>query len=317
MILALLNKPRRISKETSLSKYGEKQHITSLVIVPHRDLAHQLSHWIQRMAAAAEIHPPHSLASLVQVVVRDGSSHLTSGLSNLRETPPHILIGTPQALLDMWKEDPSSLQLSHLSCAVVDEVDYLIETLPKKDPSRSFRKAVIKASRKLQAHPGVTRQLLDTIYAERKEMNERRHDEPGATQYRRRSGLVKQDGDSPSPQLIMSSATLRSHLNDYLYEESGWLNRDKLLKVKGGTAGKTSVHEQDENNALAGTGILHSVLLVSDSGIENIGGAVPHSSVTEYHQPIDAETLFVHATKSETVEIELEKHLVESELRPG
>jgi superfamily II DNA/RNA helicase len=315
LVLALLNKPRLKSTDASVGKFREKQHITSLVIVPHRDLAHQLYHWIQRLAAAAEVYPPPPLASLAQVVVRDGLSHLTTGLHNLRETPPHILIGTPQALFDIWQEDPISLQLSHLSCVVVDEVDYLIETLPKKDPNRSFRKAVIKASRKLQAHPGVTRELLDAIYAERKKINERRHDEPGAIQYRRRSGLVEQFGGSPSPQLIMSSATLRSHLNDYLYDESGWLNRDNLLKVKGATAGTEKLHDQDEHNALARNSILHSVLLVSDTSIENIAGAVPHSSDTEQHQPIDAATLFAHPTKVETVEID--RHLVESEFHLG
>jgi hypothetical protein len=311
LVLALLNKPRLTSKDTSGGKYREKQFITSLVIVPHRDLAHQLHHWILRMAAVAEVHPPLSLASVAQVVVRDGLSHLSTGLRNIRETPPHILIGTPQALFDIWQEDPKSLQLPRLSCVVVDEVDYLIETLPKKDPNRSFRKAVVKASRKLQAHPGVTRELLDTIYAKRKEMNERRHDEPGATQYRRRSGLGEEHGDSQSPQLIMSSATLRSHLNTYLYEESGWLNRDNLLKVKGATAGAESLHDQGESNAVAVNGVLHSILLVSDTGIENIAGAIPHKSDNEQHQPIDAETLFCHPTKSEIIEVD--GQLVESE----
>jgi superfamily II DNA/RNA helicase len=262
------------------------------------------------MASAAEAYTPPPLQSLAQVVVREGLSHLTTGLRNLRETPPHILIGTPQALLDIWREDPKALQLSHLSSVVVDEVDYLIETLPKKDPNRSFRKAVIKASKKLQAHPGVTRELLDVIYAQRKELNEMRQDEPGATLHRRRTGLVEQRGDSPSPQLIMSSATLRSHLNNYLYEESGWLNKDNLLKVKGTTAGTQQLGDQNKNNALRASGILHSVLLVSDTGIENVSGAVPHTSDTEEHQRIDAETLFAHPTNSEA--IELDKHLVES-----
>jgi hypothetical protein len=308
LVLALLNKPQLSSQETSGGKYGEKRSITSLVVVPHRDLAYQLSHWIQRMAAAAEVPPP--FASLVQVVVRDGLFHLTTGLRNLRETPPHILIGTPQALFDIWKEDPNSLQLSRLSCVVVDEVDYLIETLPKKDPNKSFRKAAIRASKKLQAHPGVTRELLDAIYAQRKKMNESRHDEPGATQYRRRIGLTEQRVDSPSPQLIMSSATLRSHLHSYLYEESGWLNRDNLIKVKGAIAGTKSLGDRSESNGLGTNNVLHSVLLVSDAGIENIAGAVPHHSDAERHQSIDAETLFAHPTTPETMEID--EHLVES-----
>jgi hypothetical protein len=304
LVLALLNKPRLLSKETSGGKQREHRYITSLVIVPHRDLAHQLYHWVQRMAAAAEAHTSPPLPSLAQVVVRDGLSHLTTGLDNLRETPPHILIGTPQALFDIWQEDPKALQLSHLSSVVVDEVDYLIETLPKKDPNRSFRKAAIKASNKLRAHPGVTRELLDVIYARRKELNEMRHDEPGAALHRRRTSLVEQRDEPPSPQLIMSSATLRSHLNIYLYEESGWLDKDNLLKVKGTTVETRNLGNQDKNNALGASGIMHSVLLVSDTGIENVSGAVPHSSDTEEYQQIDAETLFAHQTKSEAIELD-------------
>jgi len=266
------------------------------------------------MAVAAAVHPPLSPTSVAQVVVRDGLSHLSAGLRTLRETPPHILIGTPQALFDVWQEDPESLQLPHLKCVVVDEVDYLIETLPKKDPNRSFHKAAIKASRKLQAHPGLTRQLLDIIYAERKELNERRHYESGAVQYRRRSGLAEEPGDAPSPQLIMSSATLRSHLNDYLYEESGWLNKDNLLKVKGTTAGAQSLHDHGENNALPGNSVLHSVLLVSETSIENIATTMPSSSDNEQYQPVDAKMLFGHTTNSEIIEID--GHLVESEFCP-
>lgn len=316
LVLALLNKPRIMSREARGGQYRENQYITSLVIVPHRDLAYQFYHWIQKMAAVAEAPSP-PLASVAQVLVRDVSSHLTAGVQNLRETPPHILIGTPQALLDVWKKDPESLQLSHLSCVVVDEVDYLIETLPKKDPARSFQKAIIKATRKLQAHPGITRELLDIIYAKRKKMNARRLDESGATQYQRLRGLEEQRGNVSSPQLIMSSATLRSHLIDYLYKESGWLAKDNLLKVKGGTTATKSLLDQDKK-ILTGDGVSHSVLLVSDTGIENIPGAVPHDadSNNEYNQPIDAETLFASPGSTESTTTETDG-LSESEFHSG
>ncbi|KAF5384794.1 hypothetical protein D9615_001424 [Tricholomella constricta] len=303
LILALLNKPRISSQD----KTSVARRITSLVLVPHRDLAHQLFHWIQRMASVTQ--PPIDISSVAQVLVRDGATHLSDGLHKLRETPPHILIGTPQAVLDVYKEDAQALQFSHLSSVVVDEVDYLIETVPKKDPSKSFHKAAVKASRKLLAHPGVTRQLLDIIFAKRKEINEQRVDEPGAVQYRRKAEMAEHPHSSALPQLILSSATLRRHLNNYLFDESGWLNRDNLLKVKG-TKPPPVVHEMKTatelypHDSLGGNGISHSVLLVSEEGIENIAGAVPpppNSSESENLQPIDPQALFASSAKPEPV----------------
>ncbi|RDB28623.1 putative ATP-dependent RNA helicase DDX28 [Hypsizygus marmoreus] len=301
LVVALLNKPRVKSQEK-----GGKPHITSLVLVPHRDLAHQLYHWIQKMAVASLVHPPPSMASVAQVLVRDGVTHLTEGLRSLRQTPPHILIGTPQAIMDLYKEDPEALQLHHLSSVVVDEVDYLIETVPNKDPKKSFHKSFVKASRKLLAHPGVTRQLLDIIYARRKEMNERRRDEPGVTQHLRRTGKSDSQTFSTSPQLIFSSATLRSHLNNYLFDESGWLNKDYLVKVKGSRkpAEPKRSAEQYPHDGLGGNGVLHSVLLVSDEQIRNIEEAVPPPSVLENGdlQPISADTLFAPSANAEPAE---------------
>ncbi|GLB36042.1 putative helicase superfamily c-terminal domain [Lyophyllum shimeji] len=310
IVLALLNKPRMSSQEKGGGKRSVTRHITSLVLVPHRDLAHQLFHWIQRMVSMTQ--PPPDISSVAQVLVRDGGTHLTQGLETLRQTPPHVLISTPQAIFDVYKEDPEALQLPHLSSVVVDEVDYLIETVPRKDPARSFRKATVKAQRKLLAHPGVTRQLLDVIFAKRKEINERRKDEPGAVQYRRRTEIAENPYTDGLPQLILSSATLRSHLNNYLFEESGWLNKDNLLKVKG-TKPQPVLHEKQGSTAtelypldgLGGTGISHSVLLVSEDGIENIAGAVaPSSSVFEAQnlQSIDPQALFTSSTEPEPVE---------------
>lgn len=250
------------------------------------------------------------MSSLAQVLVRNGASHLTEGLRNIRQTPPHILIGTPQAVMDIYKEDPEALQIPHLSSVVVDEVDYLIETVPKKDPNRSFHKATVKATKKVAMHPGVTRELLDIIFAKRKEMNERRRDEAGVSQHRRRT-MVAQNmpSFSGSPQLILSSATLRRHLNNYLFEESGWLDRDRLLKVKGVANEATAAHGQRSpvkytHDGLGGSGILHSVLLVSEQKIRNIEGAAagPTTSDNRNMQAIDAETLFGASVTGQVVE---------------
>lgn len=272
LVIALLNKPRTVLKGT---KTQNADNITSLVIVPHRDLAYQLFHWIQKVVNVS--NTPQPLSSVVQVLVRDGGSHLGVGLSTLKEQPPHILIGTPQALVDIHRSDSQALQLSTLSSVVVDEVDYLVETVPRKDPRKSFYKATKKAEQKIKAHPGATRQLLDIIFARRKELNERRRDEPGLLQQRRRANIL--DGSMQrlgAPQLILLSATLRTHLKNYLFDESGWLDKDNVLKVAGNkvkrNGRRSSVSHQNDDGAKA---TQHSVILVSEHDIRNVSGAIP------------------------------------------
>lgn len=283
-MLALLNKPRLKTKLSKAGTLQEQQHITSLVIVPHKDLAYQYLHWIERIvtSAAADSSPPQ-LSSVVQILVRDRGAHLTTGLDSLHEISPHILIGTPQALIDVWSKDQQALQLSRLSTVVVDEVDYLVETLPRKDANKSFRPAVMRATKRLLAHPGVTRELLDTLYAKRKELYEQQKDEPGLAQYERRTGQNSVTSPSlPLPQLVMCSATLRGHLRTYLFQESGWLNKDNLLVYKGAvmtgfnvsSQGGHDVAKSKKINVMGGSGVSHSVLIVSNEEITNIEGAV-------------------------------------------
>ncbi|KAG6911520.1 hypothetical protein DXG01_011822 [Tephrocybe rancida] len=308
LMVALLNK-QRVSSQGKTKKQVTR-HITSLVLVPHRDLAYQLLHWIQRMADVTE--PPPDISTIAQVLARDGGAHITDGLRMLRQTPPHILIGTPQAIMDVYKTDPDALQLDYLSSVAVDEVDYLIETVPNKDPNRSFFKATAKAKKKLLAHPGVTRQLLDVIFAQRKQANALRKDEPGIVQERRRREF--HNYPSMGAQLILSSATLRRHLNNYLFEESGWLNRDNLLKVRGSTGApeaqkKRKASDLYLHDGLGGTSITHSVLLVSEEGINNIDGAKPapiSPAELENLQAIDPHTLFSSSDEPEPVENDAE-----------
>ncbi|KAF8640823.1 hypothetical protein AX17_000472 [Amanita inopinata Kibby_2008] len=322
LLVALLNKPRLRTRVKRGGRLQEFHHITSLVVVPHRDLAYQFLHWIQRIAACSAVEQAVPLTSIVQILVRDGGAHLTTGLTSLRETSPHILIGTPQALMDVWRKDQEALQLSRLSTVVVDEVDYLVETLPKKDPKRSFLPAVMKAAKKILAHPGITRELLDIIYMKRKQLGEQRQDEPGLTKHMRRIGR-EQDGlatsSLPLPQLVLCSATLRGHLRSYLFEESGWLNKDNLVVFKGTQlcATRTSVpqaigaacnnRENDKINMIGGSRVTHSVLVVSDDVITNIDGALPADrgeSENGHESAVAPETIFGAAAVSEIVNVD-------------
>lgn len=232
LVLGLLNTPRVVVHEGGKSR----RVVTTLFIVPHRDLAYQLVEWIERLASA--FGTSGGLSSIVQVVVRGSNKTLGTTIEEIKETPPHILIGTPQGLLEIYREDEDALQLWTLSTVVVDEVDYLVETAARKEAGKSFHKAYEKAVRKVQLHPGPTREILDVIYGKEEERKER-------------------------AQLIMTSATLRVHLKDYLFEESGWLDADNLVKIVGG---KTEAKE-----------VTHSILIATGVREEKTESRLRHA----------------------------------------
>ncbi|KAL0578737.1 hypothetical protein V5O48_003293 [Marasmius crinis-equi] len=246
LVLAALNKPRLRYSDTG------KQSVTTLFLVPHRDLALQIRHWIQRITEHSESPPP--LEEVAQVLLRDGNMHLESGMQLLSETPPHVLIATPAGLLDVLKKGGNNfIDFSRVSAVVVDEVDYLIETVPAL-----HGKLRTKVQKRIEKHPGPARELLDIIYSKRKKFTSRNREE-----------FV----DEPylTPQLILSSATVRRHLKDYFFGEGGYLKWD-AVKVRGRVL---ALHEKQVLAASAThTNISHHVLVVSDESIENIPGAL-------------------------------------------
>ncbi|OBZ78793.1 DEAD-box ATP-dependent RNA helicase 47, mitochondrial [Grifola frondosa] len=148
LLLALL------SKHLSADKFAGIR--PSLVIVPHRDLAYQFLHWIQHM----HVHMGHStsLSSIAQVVIRNADTPLDVEINTLRDSQPQILIGTPQAFWDIVQEDESALPLRALSTVIVDEVDYLIESVPENIENATFpghlRKHLVTESGWLTRKPG-------------------------------------------------------------------------------------------------------------------------------------------------------------------
>lgn len=247
-------------------------------------MAIQYYHWLTRIVQNTK--PPDRFGidtdRFVQRLIREGQEHLSTGLKKLYETKPHILVSTPQAILDLYKKDPDLVPFQYLKTVVVDEVDYLIETVPRKDPEKSWKGATDKALKKIRAHPGATRELLDIIYVARKEVHSRMQDwkwleERGGLQ---RKGSFVRSANMPGPQLVVASATLRTHLSNYLYEESGWLNKAFVTKVKN-TGSKPMRKELDESaldervREAARTGrVKHCVIEVSDTDVRNVEGAV-------------------------------------------
>ncbi len=271
LALALLSKDRGTPY-----KAGDGSHmlpITSLLLVPHRDLAYQFYHWIERIHHHMTKREP--LPSLAQVLVRDSAATLEEHLAPIHKTPPHILIGTPQMVLDIVQADPTALPLDRLSTVVVDEVDYLIETVPNL-PDKFL---MMKIERQINRHPGPTRLLLNHIYSA---SNARRKPYQMSQMQGLKGEDHRRDDSQHKPQLIMMSATLRNHLKRFLLADSGWFTRDPGMFVR--ITGDASVHypkdlknssaEDHATFALGGHGIQHHVLVVSDKGsIANIEGA--------------------------------------------
>ncbi|KAH9837045.1 P-loop containing nucleoside triphosphate hydrolase protein [Rhodofomes roseus] len=240
----------------------DAQNITSLIIVPHRDLAYQYYRWIQRIHEA--IPEIGSLDSVAQILVRGASVPLEDRLRVLREEPPHILIGTPQALLEAYQSSPETLMLDRLSAVVVDEVDYLLEwTTQTRDKYKR-----LKAERMLRKHPTPTRQLLDAIY------QPVRLPLSGKKRIKAEKTIQPKPPGDYRPQLVMASATFRATFRQsilgggWFREAGGWVKiADNLKKDK-------DIHAQEDIRAvwsLGGTSIKHHVLVVSETGkVENL-----------------------------------------------
>jgi superfamily II DNA/RNA helicase len=213
LMLGLLNKPRLVSKEMKNGKEIEKHHITSLLLVPHRELAFKLYRIVDRIIYSL---PKARAATMAYVLVRGTGVPIDRQLRRLEETPPHILICTPKALLDVYKAKSNSLKLSTLSTIAVDDMEALIETVSRKEPKKPYKRANDKTKRKTVRHPGLARQFLNGIYSKRRDWD----DSPERTV-----------GGKQGPQLILLSATLRVHSEQDLFEKNGWLDKDNLIKI--------------------------------------------------------------------------------------
>ncbi|KAF8585555.1 P-loop containing nucleoside triphosphate hydrolase protein [Ramaria rubella] len=253
LILALLSKARATRPQMSYKERTSlaKRPITSLVVVPHRDLAYQLMHWIRMLC-------PHnheaSLDSVAQVCVRGNTaSPLNVQIRKLREQAPHILIGTPQALVEIMETDRAALQIPTLDTVVVDEVDYLLPVPPQG--------ASKKDKRKWEAHPPPTLKLLNALFADRSK--------------------IKRMENSMSwrfpLQAVFASATLRHYLRRFLFGETIWMDRySEVVKIDFEREGK-----KDDVGM-----VKHYALVVDKQGaVRNLD--IPQ----EVHEPMEGDQL--------------------------
>ncbi|CAL1695288.1 unnamed protein product [Somion occarium] len=259
LILALLSKPRQ-KMEFRRRKHlkGGSRPSTVLVITPHRELALQCMHWIQSLHGA--INTTNSdVSTLAQLVVRGTGSSLKDHISQLHEHQPRLVIGTPNALLDVFQEDPSALPTWAISTVVVDEVDTVIEHLPPN--ARKYD--ILKFERMLKKHPTPTRQILNLIYPKYiREVQDTSDREDGSSEQR--------------TQFIATSATLRSQFKFTLMRKSGWVTRrwKDVVDISGSSRADFASLRVESAGTIDSGLVQHSALVVSPDGtIKNIDGS--------------------------------------------
>lgn len=280
-MLALLSKlsARKTNSVACKGKGDTEKGPIGLLIVPHRDLAYQYLHWIHHMTLPGE-DVPSSLTKYAQVLVRHVNKATLQGLPVrmqeaiksassdqdllIREFP-HILIATPNAILELMECQPEWFRLATPSIVVVDEVDALLR-IPSSKLPKGRRGASL---RKLQKHiPDLVR-VLDRLYPP---SNEKRR-----VQLRSRSagdGSFEHGHSTPAhrAQLIVISATLRNRLQSALFNTFGWVQRGEVLKLIKKRSSALPSHR-------LGRSAVHHVLVVSKTGdIKNIVGARPSQS---------------------------------------
>ena len=135
VLLALLARPRLLFQSRSGAE-PPVPGISALVIVPSNELAYQYMRWAHElMPAQLSAH----MDAVIQCVVR-GEATMDAQMTRLRETPPHVLIGTPTRLQECFAmaQGAHLLGLHTWRTLVLDEADALLN-LPGRFPSEKQR----------------------------------------------------------------------------------------------------------------------------------------------------------------------------------
>ncbi|CCO30008.1 hypothetical protein RSOLAG1IB_06389 [Rhizoctonia solani AG-1 IB] len=177
-----------------LPEISQPHHgITTLYIVPHRDLAYQIESWCQKLVAA---QPSTSIdpSTVVRVIARPNTTPQT--FVEIRDSPPRILVSTPSALVDAMES--GNLRLGNtLRRIVVDEVDAVM-----KIPLR-YHKVQLR-----NYHTPEAAQAIDKLLR------------------------LMWEGRRPKPQMVMMSATLTLHVRSWLFKQNGWMS-ERVVRLHG------------------------------------------------------------------------------------
>ncbi|CAG8740044.1 1431_t:CDS:2, partial [Acaulospora morrowiae] len=150
--LALLNKTRNQQTYDGRSSRIGKPCITSLLVVPSRELAHQIENWIRVLLSNTGL----PLKPVIQAVVRADPQEEHQQLDNLENIPPHILVGTATRLHDLAND--GYLNFRSLKTFVLDEADHLLRLPPKH--------ATLKKIQSRQIHPKPAELLTQHVFSQ-------------------------------------------------------------------------------------------------------------------------------------------------------
>ena len=216
LLLALLSKSRSIRHTTprywhqrAQQQVLEKPAISSWLIVPHNDLAHQFIHWISLMKLARE---PEQVA---QTLLREGKeTDYQSQVQRIVKDPPHILITTPKALGECLENYKTELGSESLQAVVLEEADSLLR-IPSNDTPKEI-------ARRMRKHPPPLHKLLDKLFRLRPKVA------PPRKVLRDKYAVkpLAEPADWPL-QLVLSSATLKPVIQKFLFTQSHWVDRGK------------------------------------------------------------------------------------------
>ncbi|KAJ1305238.1 hypothetical protein OPQ81_000267 [Rhizoctonia solani] len=196
--------------------------ITTLYVVPHRDLAYQIESWCQKLVAA---QPATSIdpSTVVQVIARPNTTH--KKFADIRKNPPRILISTPGALIDAMRMGNLRLEAT-LRRIVIDEVDAVMK-IPLRYHQVQLR----------NRHTPEAAQAIDKLLR------------------------IMWENRRPKPQMVMMSATLKTHVRSWLFKQKGWM-AERVVRLHG-------IQEKIKSGELERTErtpVVHSAVVVEADG---------------------------------------------------
>ncbi|KAJ3153110.1 hypothetical protein HDU89_000738 [Geranomyces variabilis] len=219
------------------AKLHEKRYLTTLIMVPTRELAVQLTCWIRDLSPQVR---PADHSKLVQCLINGVDEEVQFNL--LRATTPRIIVGTPVRLAALHQR--RAFDTSRLQTLVLDEVDRLVNATDRYETvSQKFKSHV---------HPLAGEVFLDRLFKERVAAMKaaatptiRPHNKWGAKgPARPKRGVDRRANMDPAAkrmQVIACSATLNNPLRRQLTKFKGYMKEPVLLDMKGATRSPDSL----------------------------------------------------------------------------
>nr|CAG8538160.1 1875_t:CDS:2 [Entrophospora candida] len=185
IVLALLNKNRSFHINNKENHVIQTPLITSIFMVPSRELAYQIESWIYQLLG----HENLPMNLIVQTVVKSTDvEEEIAQLKLLKEKKPHILVCTATRLHDIMNMEDYLIDFQGVKTIVLDEADHLIRLPGKHAPIKKIRSRI--------NHPKPAELIMKKLF----------------------SLLDNEVSSENKPQVIVSSATINHALKHYFTE---------------------------------------------------------------------------------------------------